>query len=187
METISATELDWTWYQSGAADHSWKYEGAQVTLFLNGLTDGFRIQHSTARTNPTFFFENQTLAIKTQTDQTDIVQLNLVQNHDTPADFRTLANIDFFAENSSSVDTVYGRISVSSQDVTATTEDGLLQLGVVSDGTLVSGMDIEGGTSASTGAALGFYGHSTTTLQTGVAVTSAGIHAALVNLGLITA
>ena len=34
---------------------------------------------------------------------------------------------------------------------------------------------------------IGFYGHATTALQTGVAVTAAGIHAALVNLGLITA
>ncbi len=34
---------------------------------------------------------------------------------------------------------------------------------------------------------LGFYGHAATALQTGVAVNAAGIHAALVNLGLITA
>jgi hypothetical protein len=34
---------------------------------------------------------------------------------------------------------------------------------------------------------LGFYNHAPTALQTGVAVTAAGIHAALVNLGLITA
>jgi hypothetical protein len=34
---------------------------------------------------------------------------------------------------------------------------------------------------------LGFYAHAPTLLQTGVAVSSAGIHAALVNLGLITA
>lgn len=34
---------------------------------------------------------------------------------------------------------------------------------------------------------LGFYGHAPTLLQTGVAVSAAGIHAALVNLGLITA
>lgn len=34
---------------------------------------------------------------------------------------------------------------------------------------------------------LGFYGHATTVQQTGVSVTAAGIHAALVNLGLITA
>lgn len=34
---------------------------------------------------------------------------------------------------------------------------------------------------------LGHYGHAPTLLQTGVAVSAAGIHAALVNLGLITA
>lgn len=34
---------------------------------------------------------------------------------------------------------------------------------------------------------LGFYGHAATAQQTGVAVTAAGIHAALVALGLITA
>lgn len=37
------------------------------------------------------------------------------------------------------------------------------------------------------GTGIGFYGHATTALQTGVAVSAAGIHAALVNLGLITA
>ena len=85
------------------------------------------------------------------------------------------------------MDKEYARISASSQDVTAGTEDGLLQLGVISAGTLVSGMDIEGGTAVSTGAKLGFYGATPVALQTGVAVTAAGIHAALVNLGLITA
>ena len=34
---------------------------------------------------------------------------------------------------------------------------------------------------------LGFYGHAATALQTGVPITAAGIHAALVALGLITA
>jgi hypothetical protein len=34
---------------------------------------------------------------------------------------------------------------------------------------------------------IGFYGHAPTAQQTGVAVTAAGIHAALVALGLITA
>jgi hypothetical protein len=34
---------------------------------------------------------------------------------------------------------------------------------------------------------VGFYGHAPTAQQTGVAVSSAGIHAALVALGLITA
>jgi len=38
-----------------------------------------------------------------------------------------------------------------------------------------------------TGVSLGFYNHAVTALQTGVAVSAAGIHAALVNLGLITA
>jgi len=38
-----------------------------------------------------------------------------------------------------------------------------------------------------TGASVGFYGTTPIALQTGVAVTAAGIHAALVALGLITA
>lgn len=37
------------------------------------------------------------------------------------------------------------------------------------------------------GGGLGFYGHAAQAQQTGVAVTAAAIHAALVNLGLITA
>jgi hypothetical protein len=39
----------------------------------------------------------------------------------------------------------------------------------------------------SAGGGLGFYGHAAQAQQTGVAVTAAAIHAALVNLGLITA
>jgi hypothetical protein len=44
-------------------------------------------------------------------------------------------------------------------------------------------MRMESGASAM----IGFYGHTATVRQTGVAVTASGIHAALVNLGLITA
>lgn len=43
------------------------------------------------------------------------------------------------------------------------------------------------GQNGNANAALGFYGASSVTQQTGVAVSAAGIHAALVNLGLITA
>jgi len=42
-------------------------------------------------------------------------------------------------------------------------------------------------TVGATGDSLGFYGHAVIAQQTGVAVSSAGIHAALVALGLFTA
>jgi hypothetical protein len=51
---------------------------------------------------------------------------------------------------------------------------------IVVSGTKVANVGASGGT-------LAFYGGTPTALQTGVAVTAAGIHAALVSLNLITA
>lgn len=48
-------------------------------------------------------------------------------------------------------------------------------------------LEVQGGTLSHTGTNLGFYGTTPIAQQTGVAVSAAAIHAALVNLGLITA
>ena len=63
------------------------------------------------------------------------------------------------------------------------------------DGSAAAAFEVRMGFSVTAGAinlgsgasTIGFYGASPTALQTGVAVSAAGIHAALVNLGLITA
>ncbi len=57
----------------------------------------------------------------------------------------------------------------------------------ISSGTFLIGQGTTPIVVANSGASLGFYGTSPIALQTGVAVTAGGIHAALVALGLITA
>ena len=58
-------------------------------------------------------------------------------------------------------------------------------MGVVSDGTNVLGIEIEGDTTSIP--KIGFFGTSAVSRPAGVAVTAEGVHAALVTLGLITA
>jgi hypothetical protein len=68
-----------------------------------------------------------------------------------------------------------------------------IRVGVTIDTLTATVLSLGGGNTSTgthvgkTGGTLGFYGHADTLLQTGVAVSAAGIHAALVNLGLITA
>ena len=133
----------------------------------------------------TYMGVNATTVFKTTTSTSTAYTLQLIQNANSPQDNRTLANIDFMAENSSSQDEIYARISASSQDITNGTEDGLLQLGVMSGGILVNGIEIEGGTNASTGAKIGFFGKTPVTRQSvSTSASNSTIVTALKNLGL---
>ena len=78
-----------------------------------------------------------------------------------------------------SVDTLSATTSVTAPAVAGTTSvtTPLVKASVAATGVKV----------ADTGDKLGFYGTAPVSLQTGVAVSAAGIHAALVSLGLITA
>ena len=117
-----------------------------------GNGDGISIQ--TSASSEILMIDGSTI-FRTTTSDTGTYDIKIIQDNDTPADDRALGNIDFVAENSSSVDSIYGRITATSKDVTASTEDGLLELGVASAGTLVAGISIEGGTSSLV--KLGFY------------------------------
>lgn len=174
------------WLESGRL-HAIIPQALSLDIVVQNQTDSVELWTGAGRTNETLRVSDQATVWLTETDTVQAVLLQLIQNHNTPADFRTIGNIDFMAENSVSVNQIYARISASSQDVTDATEDGLLQLGVMSAGTLVSAIDMEGGTSDANGAKIAFYGGSTVARQTGVAVTASAIHAALVNLNLITA
>lgn len=156
-----------------------------LQLVSENESDAVEIITGGSRTNPTIEVNDTTTTWLTETDDTQAVLLQFIQNNNTPADFRTIANLDFMAENSSSSNEIYARISSSSQDITNATEDGLLQLGVMSAGTLISAMDMEGGTSATDGALISFYGQSTVARQTlSASPTTTQISTVLRNLGL---
>jgi len=147
-------------------------------------TDTVQIFTGASRTNATIQVSDVATTWLTETDDVQAVLLQLIQNNNTPAPFRTLGNIDFMAENTISNDTVYARVSASSQNITSTSENGLLQLGVISGGTLVSGIDIEGsGSGGINDALIGFFGVSPVAQQS-PAPNSAAIITALENLGL---
>lgn len=151
--------------QSGR-QHAINAQATSIQIVSENLGDSVELWTGASRTNPTIDVNDTTTTWRTETIDSAAMVLQIIQNNNTPADGRTLGNIDFMAENSASSDEVYGRISVSSQDITSGTEDGLVQLGVVSDGTLVSGIDIEGGTSDANGALIGFFGGTPVARQT---------------------
>jgi len=158
---------------------------ASLALTAQAIGDTVRLITGTSRTADNISVGDVATVWRTGTSDTQAILLQLIQNNDTPADFRTIGNIDFMAENSVSADTVYGRISCSSQDITDATEDGLIQLGIVSAGTLISAIDIEGGTSASSGAKIGFFASTPVLKQTVAGDTLANLYTALRNYGLI--
>jgi len=160
--------------------------GTSINILSENITDSVEIWTGTGRTNATIDVNSTTTTFLTQTSDVQAVLIQLIQNNNTPADFRTIGNIDFMAENSASSNEIYARVSASSQDVTSATEDGLLQLGVISGGTLVSGIDIEGSSSGGANDALiGFFGESPVVQQNVASDTLANLYTALRNLGLI--
>lgn len=114
-----------------------------IQIISENLTDDIQLFTGAARSNVTVLIEDLKTSFFTDNTETVAYALQIVQNNDTPVDLRTIGNIDFIAEDSTSIDTIYARISASSQDVTNTSEDGLLQLGVVKAGVLTAGIDIE--------------------------------------------
>ena len=160
--------------------------GTSINILSENISDSVEIWTGTGRTNATIDINSTTTTFLTQTTDVQAILIQLIQNNDTPADFRTIGNIDFIAENSASSDEIYARVSASSQDTTSATEDGLLQLGVVSGGTLISGIDIEGSNSGGINDALiGFFGETPVVQQTVASDTLANLYTALRNLGLI--
>jgi len=140
-------------------NHSIIPQNTALEIILSSTSHEFRVQCGSSAANFNFIVEQERITQRTSTTITSASTLQLIQNNNTPADFRTIANIDLIAENSSSVDTIYARISASSQDVTNATEDGLLQLGVVSGGNLIAAIEMEGSSSGGANDALiGFFG-----------------------------
>ncbi|MDC3257185.1 hypothetical protein OAU44_00255 [bacterium] len=164
--------------------HKITVNGTAIQVISENQTDSVELTTGSSRTNPTLDINNETATFKTQTDEAQNYKLQITQNHNTPFNTRTIGDIEFLAENTSSVDTVYAIISSSSQNVTNGSENGLLQLGVVSNGGAyaLSGMDIEG---SSTGLKIGFFGESPVVQQSvSNSASVATVITALKNLGL---
>lgn len=173
------------WVQSGR-QHDIIPQTTSLDLVAELVSDSLKIFTGSARTNETVKVETLKTTFFTENNNVGAYVLQLVQNNNTPAAFRTLANIDFIAENSLSVDHIYARISASSQVITDPVEDGLLQLGIISGGTLITAIDMEGsGSSGANDAKIGFFGVTPVVQQTLVASpTTTQISTALRNLGL---
>ena len=94
-----------------------------------------------------------------------------------------IGNISWEGNDSLDNLTTYVQIQAGIDDATNASEDGFFEVWVASNGTIAKVLDID----ASGGSVrMGFYGTAAIAKQTGVAVSAAGIHAALVSLGLIT-
>jgi len=144
------------WPQDG---HKLVPQATAFQIISSSTTDRIELINGIGSTNSIMIVENFRTTWRTQTNDTQPYTLQLIQNNVTPSDGRTIVNIDMIAENSSSDEEIYARISASSQDITDTTEDGLLQLGVVSGGVLIAAIDIEGSSSGGANDALiGFFG-----------------------------
>ena len=182
---VSLSPLNGTiWYYDGELRGK-SQNGGSFIIEGSGSGPTLSADQTWTGTN-TFMGSNATTVFKTNTNTSTAYTLQLIQNANSPQDNRTLANIDFMAENSSSQDEIYARISASSQDITNGTEDGLLQLGVMSGGTLVSGIDIEGGNNNQYyGAKIGFFGKTPVARQSvSTSASNSQIVTALKNLGL---
>lgn len=172
-------------FQSGRA-HKIVAAASALQIVTENTNDDLQIFTGAARSNVTVLIEDLKTSFFTTSSQTSAYALQIIQNNTTPATFRTIANIDLIAENTISIDTIYARISVSSQNVTSGAERGLLQLGVVSGGTLITGIDIEGSSSGGVNDALiGFFGETPVVQQSVASDTLANLYTALRNLGLI--
>jgi len=150
------------------------------------LTDDLQIFTGASRSNVTVLIEDLKTTFFTDNTETASYDLQIVQNNNTPSNGRTIANIHFIAEDTTSIDTIYAIISASSNNVTNGSEDGLLQFGVASNGaTLRVGFEMEGNVSAVDGVNLGFYGQTMVARQTLASnPTNTEISTVLRNLGL---
>jgi len=111
-----------------------------------------------------------------------------VRNEDaTPTNDDSIFTLNLFGDDSANNDTFYARMITGMKVVTSTTEAGLISLGVLTDGDAVPSIVFQVEGSASSGTKMGFFNTTPAVQQTGVAVTAAAIHAALVNYGIITA
>ncbi len=149
------------------------------TLGAGTYSDGLFIRDTSVSNLPTLLFENQA--------GTDLATIGVTSTGDSLDLFNLIVSgwVRIRATDAASASK-----KLFKGDPDGSTElyfAGTKEFETKSSGVIITNeLEIDGALNHD-GSTVGFYGTAPTTLQTGVAVTAAGIHAALVTLGLITA
>jgi len=170
--------------------HNIQFNATNLAFTTENESDPILFQTGTGRTNVTAQLSDLSLLLLTETDDTQNYTVIIRQNHDTPANDRTIGDIVFQAEDTASNNQDYAIISSSSHIVTSGSEDGQLQLGPVSGGTLLGMFNLRGNNDAtSDGGEMGFFGSNGTSKQTITgsrnSAALADLLTSLANMGLI--
>jgi hypothetical protein len=152
----------------------------QFIMTLPTLTDDFLMQFGG---NLSFqVSQNGILSIENSVNATQL-DINIRKIEAGAAAAGILADINFVGLTDSDVIDAYAVIRARQKSVTNGSQYGGIELRATTGSSEITVFEIDG--NASLGR-LGFYGTAPIAKQTGVTVDAAGIHAALVNLGLIT-
>jgi len=130
---------------------------AGVNLTTENEGDEFNFFTGASRTNATAIIDDQVgLTLLTETNDTIRAQIQLLQNHNTPAVDRAIAAVFFQAENSTSLDTDYAVIEATTPNITSGAMNGRLRFGIQQNASgLAVCFDMRGDAG---GIQLGFYG-----------------------------
>jgi hypothetical protein len=104
-----------------------------------GETDPDTNLHVKGAASPT-----QQLKVERANDSSGAAQMVLYHSTASPAASDGAGLINFNLDNSAAAETTFGRIDVTSDDVTDATEDATMTLQTISDGTLATRMSIDG-------------------------------------------
>lgn len=130
-------------FLTSGRQHTINVTAEAIKIIAENLTDAVMLQTSSGRSNENVKVEDFKTTFFTDKTEIAAMDIQLVQNNDTPMDGRTIGNVLFIAENSASVDTPYGQISVTSKDTFSGSEDGILQIGVAKGGAVDVAIEIE--------------------------------------------
>lgn len=168
---------------------------ARIAAYQRDVTTGtedgelrFEVMDAGTR-DMTMFLDRLGLAVQRESNTSE---LRIIRNESTPAT-GIIGELIWETQDDGNNLAEYGDITVQVDDLTAGNETSTLLINGYNNGTREDFINYTGGTGVTiidgNGAAdkLGFFNTTPVVQQTGVAVTAAGIHAALVNFGLITA
>jgi len=176
---------------ASGSQHNIQFNGSNLAIITENDTDEIIFQTGSARSNINMQIGDVTTLFETDQTETQNYTLLIRQNNDTPANDRTIGEIVFQAEDTTSVNTDYAIISATSHVVTNGSEDGQLQIGPKSGGTLLGMFNLRGNNdNTSDGGEMGFFGSNGTSKQTITGSRSSNVALAdlltsLANMGLI--
>lgn len=159
IPNVFTLESDGTmqWNVVGSA-HRINITGSELQLLTENTADDITFWTGTSRVNETLSVQDGITSWKTINTDVNPYTLQIIQNHDTPATNRTIGTLQGLAENSISIDTVYGQVEFSTAgSVTSGSENGRVSIDVMSNGGVGAAVRAEG---SAAGIQLGFYGTS---------------------------